>query len=691
MGAPTPQAPYQALYRACIKDAAAHGAALMRAAIDGALEAIPQAASRTGDPAERGLLVEAAAALRGRQYALEEAFAPALLNEFAHSLAGDRGSSLAFETLPLLADEQVQDTVQLVRTARALDEAVAPAWRPLESLLTAAHALPAPEVHLHPLRPEVYVRSLQRAARTVPGGPALRRQWVRFLAESMAPALSAHYERIAQALRAQGLEAHTAADRAERATQITIRELQGLLAGEAPAGAAATGEKTPNYAHTEFAATVPASLQLLQEMRQVDQVMLQLRQRQAAMPGREADSMAAFRAALREQVRRPAQALGLEVVHLMVENIAGDPRLLPPVQEAVRELEPALLRLALADPRFFSDRSHPARRLLDEVTQRSLAWSAIEAPGFAEFADGLQEAVEALLETRSPGPEAFDIALTTLQDAWAETQPRGRRNREKAVRALLRAEQRNLLADRIAAEIRERPDAATAPEDALAFLTGPWAQVMAQARLADSTGAIDPGGYGAVLEALLWSVQPSLVGRVAAQHKKMVERMHTGLASIDHLPAETQRWKSVLGDLQAHAAALALGRTPEAVEPHETPSRVPTWLAPLEIYDSGFVPEQAPEPETGDAEGGEALPTPELRPGAWVDMLGDEWERWQLTWSSPHGMLFMFTHANGSTRSMTRRRLQQMMGSDALRLVSAQGVVDGALDAVARAAWRNSL
>jgi hypothetical protein len=73
-----------------------------------------------------------------------------------------------------------------------------------------------------------------------------------------------------------------------------------------------------------------------------------------------------------------------------------------------------------------------------------------------------------------------------------------------------------------------------------------------------------------------------------------------------------------------------------------------------------------------------------------VDLQGDGWERWQLTWASPHGLLFMFTHASGATRSMTRRKLNAMLGQGSLRLVSAHPVVDGALDAVARAAWRNS-
>src|SRR5690606_19642775 len=128
-----------------------------------------------------------------------------------------------------------------------------------------------------------------------------------------------------------------------------------------------------------------------------------------------------------------------------------------------------------------------------------------------------------LLETRAVGAQPFEIALETLRESWVDVQPRGRRGRERAVRALLRAEQRNLLADRIAAQVRERTDALAAPDEALGFLCGPWAQVMAQARLTDETGAEDPGGHAAVVPVLLWSVQPALAVRVAGQQELLDE------------------------------------------------------------------------------------------------------------------------------------------------------------------------
>lgn len=690
-GAPR-QPQHQASYRACIKDAALAGAALLQATLARARAELPAVAAALDDVVERNLLFEALDVLREREAALAEAFPQALLAEFAQAIAGERVSSLSFESLPLLVDEQLQDNADMVRAVGELEAAVRPQLAQLEATLAQLQLTPQGAAQRHPLRPEVYVRSIRRLARQTPAAPAVRRRWLRYLPPLMAPELAQLYEGTAQRLqpdRAAAAPGEVPADTSQaardRATQLTIRELRKLLAGEPGEGAAAAA--TTGFAETEFSHTVPAALEMVQDLRKVDQLLLQLRQRQAALPAQGQDSLARFRAALRQEAKRPAQALGLEVVHLMLEQLADDPRLLPPVREVVRELEPPLLRLALADPRFFSDRAHPARQLLEQVTQRSLAWTAPDQPGFVAFMDGLQQATEALLDARVGGPEAFEVALQALQEAWDEAQPRGRRNRERAVRALMRAEQRNLLASRIGQQVLERPDAAAAPPEALAFLTGPWAQVMAQARLTDTGGAEDPGGHGWVIPTVLWGVQPALAARVAQQQALLAERIRAGLTGIDHLPADTQRWLNLLAALHE----LALSATGAHERPAESaPDKVDTWLAPLEIHESGYLPEQ-PIPLGASPWEPDTLPPQDMAIGAFVDLHGEGWERWQLSWSSPHGLLFMFTHASGATRSMTRRKLQQMLAEGSLRLVSAHPVVDGALDAVAQAAWRNSL
>jgi hypothetical protein len=407
----------------------------------------------------------------------------------------------------------------------------------------------------------------------------------------------------------------------------------------------------------------------------------------------------------------------------MVDNIASDRRLLAPVQQSVRDLAPALLRLALEDPRFFSDRRHPARQLLEQMTQRSLAWDAVDAPGFAAFIEPLQQAVEVLLSTHIAGADPFDFALKTLDEAWGDAQQRDRRYREKAVRALLQAEQRNLLAEKIAKDMRLRPDVAGAPREIAAFVTGPWSQVMAQARLADTAGAEDPGHFASVIADLVWSAQPRIAGANTARLAKMVpmlvEKLRHGLATVDYPAPSTQRFLDYLGRVHQEAlqsedqrpVSLATSMSREELEAMlggEEQDGTGAWLAPTEAQHSGFVHTHqsvVPKPlfqETQPAsfnetlppadDAGPALPEIALQPGAWVEMMIDGgWGRYQVTWASPHGTLFMFASASGKTHSMTRRLLGKMRQGGTLRMISGQAVVDGALDAVAHAALRNSL
>jgi hypothetical protein len=82
----------------------------------------------------------------------------------------------------------------------------------------------------------------------------------------------------------------------------------------------------------------------------------------------------------------------------------------------------------------------------------------------------------------------------------------------------------------------------------------------------------------------------------------------------------------------------------------------------------------------------------ELPIGSWVELLTNgQWVRTQLTWSSPHGTLFLFTSAFGTTQSMTRRSRDKLVDAGKLRLISDHAVVEVALDAVAQEAMRNSV
>ncbi|MCY7319301.1 MAG: DUF1631 domain-containing protein [Ramlibacter sp.] len=733
--------PSPALYRSCIKEAASRGHTLMQRLVARCVKSMAQRATMMHETQERKLLTEAARILMKHQEALCESYPQALLAEFAQAIAGakSRSSALSFDSLELMGEEQLQESVDVVRTQQAVAHAVEAELKDLTALVCAAQGLQTVQPERNPLRPDVFVRALRTVTMQSPIPTSVRNRWMQHLGEDLGPELARLYAELSQLLRDQGVvpagytvapsrDASAAASRTTGGSGpapsalLNMRELRRLLSGQFEHSANSFAEKferefeagAPAGNPPEFSVTVPAAFEALQEMQQVDQVMSRLLQRETG-PSAPLTGIAAVREQMRQAATSPGQALGLEVVNLMVENIAGDSRLLPPIQQAVRALEPPLLRLVFDDPRFFSDKNHPARRLLEQMTQRSLAWSAVDAPGFAAFHEPLQQAVEVLAAARVPGGEPFEFALDSLEEAWSEPHQRERRHRQKAVQALLHAEQRNLLASKISRQLRARPDVAGAAREVSGFVTGPWAQVIAQARLADPAAASDPGGYNGLLADLLWSAQPLLASgnrsRLSRIAPGLLEKVREGLASIDYPVSETERFVDLLVVMQQRALVPAAAQ-PAPLTREELDSWFATesgdasspWLAPGEAQESGFMQteQSAPtQPQTQPGATGaqrsdwlEAVATlgdDGLQPGAWVEMLVDQlWNRLQLTWASPHGTLYMFSDAAGKTHSMTRRLLDQLVATQRLRLVSDQAMVEVALDAVAQAAANNS-
>ena len=525
-------------------------------------------------------------------------------------------------------------------------------------------------------------------------------------------------------------------------TLLTLDKLRRLLAGELdePESLSAKEQFAERFsqefessgdtfeaAETDFDATVPAALEALTEMKQVDAVVQRLQQRRstATLPVIEGDtSIEAIRANLRSHARGVGQALSLEVITMMVDNIAQDERLLVPVQKLIRRLEPALLQLALVDPRLFTNKQHPARLLVQEFAHHSLAYLSVHAYGFEEFLRALEEAVAPLINVRIESAEPFELVLGGLQNAWRRADLASERSRAAAMLALENAEQRNLLAEKIAEEIVGHPDAVQVPEFVTEFLCGPWAQVVAQARMTGPSGVAAADKYQALISAMLWSAHPELARTNTSKLTRLVPLLLTtlreGLETIHFPVTKTSAFLEALMGL--HQSAFRAARKPQAGEAKARVASIEAlrhkllevgnpWVAPEEALASNFMalPDAPGQPElppiehtlsqTAGASDAHLAADPvdvvlvsSLPLGTWVELrMGGQWTRTQLSWASPHGTLFLFTGVAGATQSMTRRSCDKLVAAGNLRVISGRPVVDGALNAVAQAAMRNSV
>ncbi|WP_439587846.1 DUF1631 family protein [Hydrogenophaga sp.] len=664
--------------------------------------------SSTSQMSEKQGLIQARSALESHRDRIATDFlasaAEAVEQALPRSGGGPRRArSVSFDELELMGDDQVQETVELARVQQVVQMSVDEEQLALTALLSTAQGYELVNADANPLRAEIVVAALMKTLKGLPVEPAVRARWLQAGALALGSELRNMYLQLGMLLSQAGIEPAAYA-------VIQAPESRPVPNPNAKPGSNTGAAQARADADTEHEVLGSDALLTLDHLHQLLVGNLDQSGDAPSDQGASGSGNAMVR------------TLASEVVSLMLKRIASDERLLPPVREMLQEMKPALLQLARAEPRFFADRQNPARRMLDAITERSLAFTSEQDRGYGPFSGQVRNILKAL---KTPGPDISERLEQLLEDlnrsqaeavAPAQVQARG-----LAVQTLVRVEQRNLLAERVAAEIRSRNDFEKSPGVVRRFLTSAWSQVIAQARLEVSeTPSIKPADspafrYTELLPDLLWSSQLALASlnrpRLVKIIPTVLRTLREGLDSIEYPREQTEAFFQALMGL--HEAAYKTQRNEPPVE-DDPPSVQPEmddepWMqrtearnsclmedvfldSPLTSTQPAFLETRPMQRDWADLKvelaGQQASNLPV---GTWVDIAQDGHAvRWQITWASPHGTLFLFTGANGRSLSMTKRGLDRLQEQNRLRVVADHGVVDEALDEVARQAWLNS-
>lgn len=749
------------LYELCIREATVAGQALMESLARDARQALLKQAEHQRYTQRRELVAQALTLLEKHRPQLIREL-PAQLQAHCMSevaaVAQTRSApgELKFDQLELMNEEQVQERVEIARALQAATLEVDDQLSELDTLICAIQGYRTVQTERNPIRPEIFVKTLSQVIAATGVGAEIRMTWMQVMGTLLGKGLGGVYQRVIQLLRTQGVQAASYAIRntegssprtgANRSTDagsgnvhggaamgggdnwpvLTVQSLQQLVSGAFDPGSQQDRRKArsrPNSSQQwgrrnsdQVHDTMPAALEALDDVGQLEQLVQRLGQNIDPSLLRTESGQPRL-----DAVGRMGQRVSEEVVQLMVDNICDDQRLLEPLREEIRRLKQPLIALSKSDPRFFSDRQHPARQLLESITQRGLAFAEQGDAVFAGFLQPLKECVDELCGVGIDDAQSFEAARQTLNECWNENASREQRRRRAAVEALLHAEQRNGLAERISPDLRRRARSGRAPVIVAQFLIGPWSQVLAEAQL---RGDLEPSareGLERLCDDILWTLNSRQVRgqseRLIRLIPQVLATLKQGLRLIGYPEQDSAQFFNELVIL--HRLALRTSMQPRVVPggaapgtvvvdeevaageaghdevpapPHEEQDggeSVP-WLAPREAETTGFMDEGLLLPAAPDV--AIAAPSSELELGDWVDMAMDRTvARLQLTWQSPQRTMFMFSGVGGKTHSLTRRLLEKMLADGRLRVVSRRDVLDGALDAVAQIALNNSV
>ena len=379
-------------------------------------------------------------------------------------------------------------------------------------------------------------------------------------------------------------------------------------------------------------------------------------------------------------------AMTLDIVAMVFDYILDDRRIPDALKALIGRLQIPVLKVAMLDRAFFSQKTHPARRLLDALAGASMGWDEDEG-----HESGLYRKMEELVQrVLGEFDEQLDIFAQVLEEFLQFEADEKRRIDEmtgKSAQIIRQKEQTEI--GRIVAhgEVESHLFDQSMPDFIRAFLLGQWEQLLALlcARNGEGSEAWQQGLK--TMDDLIWSVKPMVQAedrkKLVALLPDLLKRLEQGLATLG--TSKEMRDQFFTGLVKCHAVAVRAGlrgakNAPPAAEveplpmdeirhPEEDAADFTEIAAPAEEVDPVLLEELAAEPEDrpeveeiviGDvgwlARSGEVVEKDEfetlvqqLKRGTWIEYHQEDGSlaRAKLAWVSPLRGVYLFTNRLG--------------------------------------------
>jgi len=167
----------------------------------------------------------------------------------------------------------------------------------------------------------------------------------------------------------------------------------------------------------------------------------------------------------------------IDLVGMMFQFIVQDRNLPPVMQAMLSRLQIPYLKVAILDRHLFTQKTHPARQLLDQMAMACIGWSE-ESDRDHRLHDKVRETVEALLKDFDDDIGVFERTRVDFEN-FVETGKKRAELAEQRAAEATRGREKLHQARRIAAdEIRRRLEGRHLPAMIQSVLTRPWANYL---------------------------------------------------------------------------------------------------------------------------------------------------------------------------------------------------------------------
>jgi hypothetical protein len=235
-----------------------------------------------------------------------------------------------------------------------------------------------------------------------------------------------------------------------------------------------------------------------------------------------------IRAAVTEQVANPTDRIAMDVIALLFDYIFRDPSIPERQRRLFGRLQVPIVKAALLDRTFFSDRAHAARKLLDHLAEAAIGATSDEAYGEA-FEATAQRIVDDVCRDFEIDVAVFETADTALQafidGERREALPAFNDNVAQA----LASEEGEADRAHVRAVVRDRLAGLDVPFDVRAFVETIWSEYLTSLVAASGADSEPWRRALATLDDLLWSI---VVKDRTAQRAKLTKMVPTLVAGL---------------------------------------------------------------------------------------------------------------------------------------------------------------
>lgn len=283
-----------------------------------------------------------------------------------------------------------------------------------------------------------------------------------------------------------------------------------------------------------------------------------------------AEQLARLADVVKEQQVNAADADIIDLVGMLFEFILNDQTLPDSVKALLSHLHTPILKVALLDKKFFFRSKHPARRLLNALTQAGALCNPDENEDQGMFAK-MQSVVESILGNFDENTELFNTLLDEFTEFVDNFNRRSKVVEKRTVETAKGRERLREARQAVSQEIVDRTWNRTLPKPAEELLLGPWANLMVLTALRNGEESEEWKQALAVVDRVIQSVEPPAGEeerqKIRANLPDLEQTIRSGLTLIGDPEVNTNALLEQLVRCQQEVLARATPPRPRAVKP----------------------------------------------------------------------------------------------------------------------------